>query len=77
MQENKIPAVFKEDLRKVLESIGELPFIEEAQRNCVICSKGITIENIQLIIPRSGNKFEYVCDDPQCIAEFNSQTPKA
>lgn len=77
MQENKIPAVFKEDLRKVLESIGELPSIEETQRSCQVCSKGITVENIQLIIPRPGNKFEYVCDDPQCISEFNSQNQKA
>lgn len=68
---NKIPAVFKEDLQKLLQSINELEPIEKGERICKVCSKVITTENIQLIIPRQSKSFDFICDSPVCVEEFN------
>lgn len=68
---NKIPAVFKEDLQKLLQSINELEPIEKGERICKVCSKVITTGNIQLIIPRQSKSFDFICDCPVCVEEFN------
>ena len=70
-EKNKIPAVFKEDLQRLLQSINELEPIERGERICRVCSKVITAENIQLIIPRQGKSFDFICDSPVCVEEFN------
>ncbi len=73
---NKIPAVFKEDLRKLLHSINEIEPIEKGDRICSICAKVITLQNIQMIIPRTSNNYEYICDSPVCVEEFNRKKNK-
>lgn len=70
-EKNKIPAVFKEDLQNLLQSINEINPIEQGQRICKVCSKVISLENIQLIIPRKANTFDYICDSPVCVEEYN------
>jgi len=70
-EKNKIPAVFKEDLQKLLKSINEFEPIERGERICKVCSKVITTENIQLIIPRQNKSFDFICDSPVCVEEFN------
>lgn len=67
----KIPAVFKEDMQRLLQSINEMEPIEKGERLCKVCSKVITLENIQLIIPRQANTFDYICDSPVCVEEYN------
>jgi hypothetical protein len=69
-EKNKIPSVFKEDLQKLLQSVNELEPIEMGERICKVCSKVITIDNIQLIIPRQANTFDFICDSPVCIEEY-------
>ena len=71
MDKNRIPAVFKEDLQKLLKSINELEFIEKGERICKICSKTITLQNIQLIVPRHNKTFDFICDSPVCVEESN------
>ena len=71
MEKNKIPAVYKEDLQKLLQSINELEPIEKGERICKVCSKVISLANIQLIIPRQANTFDYICDSPVCVEEYN------
>ncbi|MCK0125119.1 hypothetical protein MWU76_11970 [Gelidibacter sp. F2691] len=73
---NKIPAVFKEDLRKLLNSISEIEPIEKGERICGICSKIISLYNIQMIIPRQSNTYEYICDSPVCVEEYNRKKNK-
>lgn len=70
-EKNKIPAVFKENLQKLLKSINEMESIEKGERLCRVCSKVISLENIQLIIPRQANAFEFICDSPVCVEEYN------
>ncbi|MFC4162832.1 hypothetical protein ACFOWU_04145 [Epilithonimonas zeae] len=68
---NKIPAVFKEDLKKLLQSIDELESIEKGERLCKVCSKVVSLENIQLIIPRKDKTYDFICDSPVCVEEYN------
>lgn len=71
MEKNKIPAVYKEDLQMLLQSINELEPIEKGERICNVCSKVISLANIQLIIPRQANLYDYICDSPVCVEEYN------
>ena len=70
-EKNKIPAVFKENLQKLLQSIDEMDPIEKGERLCRVCSKVISLENIQLIIPKQANTFEFICNSPVCVEEYN------
>lgn len=72
-KENKIPAVYKEELEKFLLSIGEGSSIANGERHCIVCTKLITLDNLQLIIPRAEKKFEFVCNDTECVAKYNNQ----
>ena len=72
-EKNNIPAVFKEDLKNLLASIFEIEPIENGERNCKVCFKIISLENIQLIIPRSGEVFDYVCNSPVCVEDYNAK----
>ncbi|WP_163209279.1 hypothetical protein [Bacteroides sp. 519] len=71
MEKKKIPAIFKEDLQNFLQSVNELDKIEQSERFCLLCSKLISLKNIQLIIPRKGDSYDYVCDSPTCVEEYN------
>jgi hypothetical protein len=70
-EKSKIPAVFKEDLQKLLHSVNEIEPIEKGERLCKVCSKVISFENIQLIIPSQENTFDYICYSPICVEEYN------
>ena len=71
MEKKKIQAFFKEDIQKILQSINELTPIENGERICKYCSKTISLQNIQLIIPKKDNLFDFVCDNPTCIKDYN------
>lgn len=71
MEKKKIQAFFKEDIQRILQSINELTPIENGERICKYCSKTISLQNIQLIIPRKEKLFDYVCDNPNCIKDYN------
>lgn len=68
----KIPAIYKEDLQKILQSLNELEPINNGERLCLICAKTISIENIQLVIPRQNNKYDFICDNPTCVEKYNN-----
>lgn len=70
-EKNKIPAVFKDDLKKLLKSFNEMEPIEKGERLCKVCSKVISLENIQLIIPQQVNAFDFICHSPVCVEEYN------
>lgn len=73
MKEDKIPAIFKEDLENLLASLKELDPIKAGERQCYVCEKTITLDNLQLLIPREGNRYEYVCNDTACVSDHNSK----
>ncbi len=74
MRENKIPAVFKEDLEKLLISIKEYDHIKNSERHCIVCDRIVTVETIQFIIPRADNIFNYVCCLTSCVEDYTSKT---
>lgn len=76
IEKTKIPAIFKEELKKLLSSINEMDSIEKGDRICRVCSKIITLENIQLLIPRQSNTYDYICDSPVCVEEYNRKNEK-
>lgn len=67
MEKTKIPALYKEDLLDLLKSINEAQAILNGERTCLVCSNVITMDNIQLLIPRRENQFDYVCNNTDCI----------
>jgi hypothetical protein len=73
MNKSKVPAIFSEDMERFLKSINELDAIKQGERVCMACSRSITVENIQLIIPRGDNTFDYACTNPTCIEERKSK----
>ncbi len=62
-----------EDLRDLLESIGQLEAFDTGQRFCNVCGALLTLKNLQMIIPREGGNFTFVCDRPDCIATSDKQ----
>ena len=55
----------------LLQSINETDPIEKGERLCKVCSKVISLENIQLVIPRKASTFDYICDSPVCVEDYN------
>jgi len=73
LKKKKIPAVFKEDLRKLLDSIHEVEHIDNCTRFCTFCSKVMTLDNIQILIPRgTDGLIDYICNDPICVENYNT-----
>jgi len=66
-----VPAVFKEDLAQFLKKAGEFESVSAGEKYCLVCDKIVTMESIQLVIPKNGRIHGYVCDDPVCIERFN------
>ena len=62
----EIPAIYEEDLQKVLEKLGVLQDILQDKVRCFICEKKITLDNFGGIVKIRGN-LKIVCDNPACI----------
>ena len=70
MKEHVLQAVLDEDVIKLLESLDQLKLIESQGIFCSQCGNPITINNLQLIIPLKKDKFEYVCNDSDCVEQY-------
>ncbi|RLI80543.1 hypothetical protein DRP04_08050 [Archaeoglobales archaeon] len=62
----EIPAIYEEDLQKVLEKLGVLHDILQGKVKCFICEKEINLDNFGGIVKIKGN-LKIVCDNPACI----------
>lgn len=62
-----LQAVLDEDLEQLLCSIGKLESIRNGDLLCQFCSKVVTLENLQVIVPLSAGEFKFVCDAPACV----------
>ena len=69
MPDPKLSAVLDDDLKQLLESLGELSMIENNEVNCAYCKRKITLGNIHAIFSRD-NKIVYCCDNPDCITKM-------
>ena len=66
----KIDAIFNEDLSDFLKKNGELIEIEKGNRFCKICGSPISISNIQIVIPHQEKGYEYVCESINCVENY-------
>lgn len=62
-------AIYDEELTEYLSSLGILRDVESGKLNCHICSKEITIGNLQAVFPHSG-QIKVVCDAPNCMKQL-------
>ncbi len=69
IQRESISAVHDDDLSDFLTSIGAIHDIEAGKLRCKFCRDTLNFDNIQAIIPDSGN-ISYVCNKPQCIHDL-------
>ena len=61
----EIDAVHKQDLKILLEKLGQLTDIENGQLKCTFCDKTLSLDNITCIYPREG-KIVFCCNDLDC-----------
>lgn len=69
---NEIKAIYNEDLEEFLQSVGELEPIKKGERFCKSCGSPINVNNIQMVIPKKGLPYEYVCDSVICVEQYHN-----
>ena len=67
----QINAVFDEDLKKVLKSLGYYDKIVNKEVTCSFCQRTITFANLHAIIPKNNNPktLSFVCDNLSCLGK--------
>jgi len=67
----EINAILKDDIPKVLKSLGKLDRLKEGLIYCCQCGITIGIDNIGLFILKKTGGIEYVCNRIECIEDYN------
>jgi hypothetical protein len=70
-KQERVLAVFDEELINLLGSLNELPKIESGERFCNICNDTILFNNISIIVPQEDKKVIYVCNKPSCVEAYS------
>jgi hypothetical protein len=65
----EIKGIFEDDLQQFLKSIGELSEIRAGKVKCKNCGNIITIENLAIVYPDSGD-IKYICNNPECVKAY-------
>jgi hypothetical protein len=68
---NELKAIYNEDLEELLQSVNELEPINNGERFCKECGTPISLNNIQMVIPKKGQPYEYVCDSVICVENYH------
>ncbi len=71
-QNEKIQAVFDEDLVATLRKTGQLKKIEDGKSFCNLCKSLITLKNIQIVVPFHTSEWLFVCNNPDCVEQYFS-----
>ena len=69
--DNELKAIYNEDLEDFLQSVNELEPINKGERFCKECGTPISLNNIQMVIPKKGQPYEYVCDSVTCVENYH------
>lgn len=67
-----LAAVWDEDLRSLLISLGVLDDLTSGNACCVVCKRVLDIENLGTIIP-SVDSVQLTCDNSGCVRAVTSQ----
>lgn len=71
-----IPAVLDEEMRRLLQEIGELDRVEGGKAKCMVCGATLTLDSIRLIVPLK-NRVGYVEDSQKCLMQFSAMQNQA
>ena len=66
-----IPAVLNEEMRRLLQEIGEIDRVENGKAKCMVCGTTVTLASIRLIVPLK-NRVGYVEDRQECLMQFST-----
>lgn len=66
---NAIKAVYEDDFIGYLKSIGIYERIIAGELKCIYCGNFITLENLEVIIPKENN-VELVCKNKNCLNQM-------
>ena len=62
----EVPAIYEEDIKRILNKLGILEEITQGKAKCFICDKKISLDNFGGVVKIKGN-LKVLCDDPICI----------
>jgi len=66
---NDVKAVYDANIVSYLKSIGFYDKIIRGEQLCLFCGNKITIENLEIIIPKD-NKINFVCNNKKCLSQL-------
>lgn len=69
MNKGTVKAVHDSDIEKLLISLGCYEGVLDGQKECNICGRKITLENILAVFPEK-EEVCFCCDDPKCYAKL-------
>ena len=69
LKKEKMQAVHDDDLEGFLGSLDLLNEINSGKKKCKFCKEVISVNNIGVIFPDSGN-INIICDNPICMKKF-------
>lgn len=65
LKREKIPAIYKPDLEKILSELGFLDEILKGSLICDVCKSKLTLENIRCLYMED-NKMKFCCINIEC-----------
>ena len=75
MKNEDLVAVLDEDLKLVLDKLGQLRALENGEILCSECGTPMALRNIQIIVPDKNGKMKYVCSNTECVQSFTNKAP--
>jgi hypothetical protein len=69
-EEEKIKAVFDEEIEEVLRKIGKLDDIKNGEVLCSECGIQVSVESIQIILPLGDGTWDFVCNGIECVRSY-------
>ena len=66
-EEKTIPAVMQEDLMALLQAMKKLDDLHQGRIFCSNCGNLITLENLQMILPKGDNRYDWLCNNLKCL----------
>ena len=69
MDEN-FHTVLDEDMRELMESIGQLEALKNGEIYCIECGSPLALKTIQTIMPVEENNYHFICNNTVCVKNY-------
>lgn len=70
-RKQKIRAIYEDDLKELLVSLGVLDSIEKNKMFCANCKNTINFKNIEAIFLEKG-EIKFICSNYNCITKYGT-----